>query len=225
MVTTTKQVLLAGSEIETALFWRQRDFFQGPWWQNEEKLKTAYEMLLEESQSRNMTIITLAEDYNYFDYFGYANTRVYALQAMIGDLRTGVYSASTMVALQNVYISKNVDFTFDEPELTPDNIKVIWEWYGGYSEFSKKGAYLLENGLGDIIEGVTTLGVAYYGTRSVETVSVTENITESARQNKTVWTGKDKYVPELANEIEGKFPGRVKAVERIIYDANGNRYL
>ena len=94
---------------------------------------------------------------------------------MIGDLRTGVYSASTMVALQNVYISKSVDFTFDEPELTPDNIKVIWEWYGGYSEFSKKGAYLLENGLGDIIEGVTTLGVAYYGYESAEGSSAGES--------------------------------------------------
>ena len=32
----------------------------------------------------------------------------------------------------------------------------------------------------------------------------------------TVWVGKDPYVPELANSIEAKFPGRVQAVERDI---------
>ena len=36
-----------------------------------------------------------------------------------------------------------------------------------------------------------------------------------------VWTGHDKYVPELANAIESKYPGRVVAVEKIIKDADG----
>lgn len=38
---------------------------------------------------------------------------------------------------------------------------------------------------------------------------------------KTVWTGKDKYVPELANAIEQKFPGKVKSVERLLYGEDG----
>lgn len=38
---------------------------------------------------------------------------------------------------------------------------------------------------------------------------------------KNMWTGKDKYVPELANAIEEKFPGKVKAVEKLFYDNNG----
>ncbi len=37
----------------------------------------------------------------------------------------------------------------------------------------------------------------------------------------TVWTGKDKYVSELANAIEQKYPGRVKVVERIIKGTDG----
>lgn len=148
IVTTTKQALLAGSEIEPALFWRQRDFFQGHWWQNEQNLTFAYDMLLKESESRHMTIITLAEAFDYYNCFGYANTRLYALQELIGDTRTGVYGASTMQALQNVYLSRGVEADFYEPELTPDNLKVIWDWYGDCSEFWRKGAYLLENGWG-----------------------------------------------------------------------------
>ena len=37
----------------------------------------------------------------------------------------------------------------------------------------------------------------------------------------TVWIGKDKYVPELANAIEQMFPGRVKGVEKIIKSLDG----
>ena len=37
----------------------------------------------------------------------------------------------------------------------------------------------------------------------------------------TIWTGKDKYVPELANAIEQKFPGRIQAVEKLVYGKDG----
>ena len=50
------------------------------------------------------------------------------------------------------------------------------------------------------------------------TKSVDDVVAELVKQ---VWTGKDKYVPELANIIEEKFPGKVKAVERVIYDSDG----
>ena len=38
---------------------------------------------------------------------------------------------------------------------------------------------------------------------------------------KHIWSGKDKYVPELANAIEKKYPGRVRAVEKIIKGSDG----
>lgn len=44
-VTSTKQALLAGINIEPALFWRQRDSFEGKWWQDKESFNLAYEML------------------------------------------------------------------------------------------------------------------------------------------------------------------------------------
>ena len=172
MVTSTKQALLAGSEIEPALFWRQRDFFNGNWWQNEDDLTTAYEMLLKESQSRNMTIITLAMDYNYFDYFGYANTRVYALQALIGEGRTGVYDPATMTTLRNVLLSQYAEFDFEDPELTPDTLKAIRNWYDNSSEIGKQGTYFWENGWGNIISGGLSLGVAYSATRPVKVSNV-----------------------------------------------------
>ena len=42
--------------------------------------------------------------------------------------------------------------------------------------------------------------------------------------NPIVWDGKDPYVPELANAIENKFPGRVQAVEKIVYLPDGVAY-
>ncbi len=178
-VTSTKQALLAGSEIEPALFWRQKDFFQGHWWQNEDDLTTAYKMLLKESKSRNMTIITLAQDYDYFDYFGYANTRLYTLQALIGTGRTGTYEAETMTALRAVLISQYAEFDLDTPELTPDNIRAIRNWYNNSSEIGKQGTYYWENGWGNIITGIAILGVGIYAGRPVKVSSVNEGSLES----------------------------------------------
>ena len=55
--------------------------------------------------------------------------------------------------------------------------------------------------------------------------SSSENVPDAVEGSKTgkIWIGNDKYVPELANAIEARFPGQIKAVERVIFDANGNR--
>ena len=204
MVTSTKQALLAGSEIEPALFWRQRDFFNGNWWQNEDDLTTAYEMLLKESQSRNMTIITLAMDYNYFDYFGYANTRVYALQALIGEGRTGVYDPATMTTLRNVLLSQYAEFDFEDPELTPDTLKAIRNWYDNSSEIGKQGTYFWENGWGNIISGGLSLGVAYSATRPVKTRGVTENITETGGNDISLDEGLGTYEKQKGHHVMAK---------------------
>ncbi len=44
---------------------------------------------------------------------------------------------------------------------------------------------------------------------------------EFMEEDTKIWTGKDKYVPELANMIEQKYPGRVQGVEKIITGNNG----
>ena len=201
MVTSTKQALLAGSEIEPALFWRQRDFFNGNWWQNEDDLTIAYEMLLKESQSRNMTIITLAMDYNYFDYFGYANTRVYALQALIGEGRTGVYDPATMTTLRNVLLSQYAEFDFEDPELTPDTLKAIRNWYDNSSEIGKQGTYFWENGWGDIISGGLSLGVAYSLTRPVKVSTPSES---SSKPVDIELKHKEGWTPVQKAEAEAK---------------------
>lgn len=174
MVTSTRQALLAGSEIEPALFWRQRDFFNGNWWQNEEKLTRAYEMLLKESESRHMTGTTLIADYNYYDNFGYANTRVYTLQALIGAERTGIFDISTLDTLETVLISQNVDISSGMVELTPSNLKAARNWYDNQVEILKEGAYQLENGWGDILKGFFILGVGF-AYRDVEVPSASKN--------------------------------------------------
>lgn len=135
---------------------------------------TIYEMLLKESESRHMTITTLAEDYNYYDGFGYANTRLYTLQELIGDERTGIYNASTMRALQNVYISQGVEADIYEPELTPDNLREVKSWYDNENELMKPGAYQLENGWGDIFKEffILEIGIAY---RDVEVPNTDES--------------------------------------------------
>ena len=53
-----------------------------------------------------------------------------------------------------------------------------------------------------------------------EASEVVEDVIENTAK-KVIWTGKDKYVPELANVIEEKFPGKIKAVERLLYDSDG----
>jgi RHS repeat-associated protein len=249
MVTSTKQALLAGSEIEPALFWRQRDFFNGNWWQNEDDLTTAYEMLLKEPQSRNMTIITLAMDYNYFDYFGYANTRVYALQALIGEGRTGVYDPATMTTLRNVLLSQYAEFDFEDPELTPDTLKAIRNWYDNSSEIGKQGTYIWENGWGNIISGTLLMGAGYYATRPVKGWSVrasdfTKPETESngtarrtgadrsAKYSDTWQSGSVKdAINKFASGSEPVYTDSGKIIYRnnstgieVVYDSNGNYY-
>lgn len=126
-----------------------------------------------------MTIITLAQDYDYFDYFGYANTRLYTLQALIGTGRTGTYEAETMTALRAVLISQYAEFDLDTPELTPDNIRAIRNWYNNSSEIGKQGTYYWENGWGNIITGIAILGVGIYAGRPVKVSSVNEGSLES----------------------------------------------
>lgn len=122
-----------------------------------------------------MTIITLAMDYNYFDYFGYANTRIYTLQALIGEGRTGVYDSATMTTLRNVLLTQYADFDFDDPELTQDTLEAIRNWYDNSSELGKKGTYIWENGWGNIISGVLLIGESYYATRPVKTSTTNES--------------------------------------------------
>lgn len=57
-----------------------------------------------------------------------------------------------MQALQNVYLSRGIEADLYAPELTPDNLEVIWDWHDNENRIMRKGAYLLENGLGDVIE-------------------------------------------------------------------------
>ncbi len=198
-VTSTKQALLAGSEIEPALFWRQKDFFQGHWWQNEDDLTTAYKMLLKESKSRNMTIITLAQDYDYFDYFGYANTRLYTLQALIGTGRTGTYEAETMTALRAVLISQYAEFDLDTPELTPDNIRAIRNWYNNSSEIGKQGTYYWENGWGNIITASAILGMGIYANRPAK-VSKANNSGNSDISNPSSKSGSDSNISDTPSK-------------------------
>ena len=191
----SKQAQLSGSEMEPALFWRQRDFFLGHWWQDEEKLTRAYEMLLKESESRHMTGTTLIADYNYYDNVGYANTRVYTLQALIGAERTGIFDISTLDTLETVLISQNVDIGSGMIELTPTNLKAVRNWYDNQIEILKEGAYQLENGWGDILKGIGILVIGY-AYRDVEVPSASEGNSAYTTGNEPV------YNQQVLKEIE-----------------------
>ena len=129
MVTSTKQALLAGSDIEPALFWRQKDFFEGKWWQDKESFNLAYEMLLREVSSNEMSLIDLAEQFNYFDNFGYQNTRLSTVQVLIGVTADGIYDAHTMQAINSALSTLNADFNNDNPVINKETLESLKSWY------------------------------------------------------------------------------------------------
>ena len=55
----------------------------------------------------------------------------------------------------------------------------------------------------------------------LEMYKINEGTLSESTGSTVVWTGKDKYVPELANEIERNFPGRVQAVEKLVRNSEG----
>ena len=172
--TGTKQALLAGSEIEPALFWRQRDFFQRAWYQDEETFNLAYQMLLKEAGTSNLSVISLAEMYDYFDYFGYANTRLATLQALVGAEVTGVYYGQELSAVGSILISQGVEYNSWNPKLTQSTLKELKDWYDSCNKTVRKLSYELDNGWGDVISGVTYLSVATVANQQAKAPKVSE---------------------------------------------------
>mgnify|MGYP001092704987 CR=1 FL=1 len=176
--TSTKQALLAGSEIEPALFWRQRDFFQRAWYQDEETFNLAYQMLLKEAGTSNLSVISLAEMYDYFDYFGYTNTRLATLQALVGAEVTGVYYGQELSAVGSILISQGVEYNSWNPKLTQSTLKELKDWYDSCNKTVRKISYEIENGWGYVISGVTYLSVATVANQQAKAPKVSEGGSE-----------------------------------------------
>ena len=181
--TSTKQALLAGSEIEPALFWRQRDFFQRAWYQDEETFNLAYQMLLKEAGTSNLSVISLAEMYDYFDYFGYMNTRLATLQALVGAEVTGVYYGQELSAVGSILISQGVEYNSWNPKLTQSTLKELKDWYDSCNKTVRKISYEIENGWGYVITGVTYLSVATVANQQAKAQSVGEGGTNLIPEN------------------------------------------
>lgn len=97
-------------------YWNQEDgYFDGNWWQDETKLEKAYEYLKKETEIKKLTMLGLAERFEY----GKTDNRMYALQAIIGTSRTGVYDSDTMITLKSVLSSQGIeDYDTNNPALT-----------------------------------------------------------------------------------------------------------
>ncbi|MEH2960567.1 RHS repeat-associated core domain-containing protein, partial [Candidatus Merdisoma sp. JLR.KK006] len=173
-VTSTKQALMAGSEIEPALFWRQKDFFYNGWYQKEENFEIAYQMLLKEARYSNFSVVSLAEMFDYFDYFGYENTRLSTLQALVGDIVTGQYYGRELSAVQSILISQKVTHYSDNPKLTQATLEALKDWYDSGNKSVRQFSYLWGNGLGDVVMGAATLGTVALANRPVKTSNTRE---------------------------------------------------
>ena len=109
-----------------------------------------------------------------------------------------------MTTLRNVLLSQYAEFDFEDPELTPDTLKAIRNWYDNSSEIGKQGTYIWENGWGSIISGGLSLGVAYSATRPVKTRGVTENITETGGNDISLDEGLGTYEKQKGHHVMAK---------------------
>ena len=82
-------------------------------------------MLLREVSSNEMSLIDLAEQFNYFDNFGYQNTRLSTVQVLIGVTADGIYDAHTMQAINSALSTLNADFNNDNPVINKETLESL----------------------------------------------------------------------------------------------------
>lgn len=98
-----------------------------------------------------------------------------------------------MATLRNVLLSQNAEFDFEMPEITPYTLKAIRNWYDNSSVIGRKGTYIWENDLDEIVNGIFLAELAYANSLS-QTPSVNNSSTGNSGGNTTKGNGETKIL-------------------------------
>ena len=146
-------------------YWNRGDgYFEGNWWQDEEKLKEAVGILeLEALLLGKIDLLGIASAYKNTEQ----NNRMYALEALSNALREGVHGDGLHNALENhfamteqAYADKNYSLNYADLQYLKKKYEEI---------IYKKMGKQLEGGWGDVIDGLMLLGGAVIIKKIAET--------------------------------------------------------
>ena len=184
-------------------YWNRTDgYFDGLWWQDENKLREAAAVIRSE--------IRYTGSYQLNTNLGYKswssdpkeiNKRMIAIQALSNTSRTGYYDEGTLAAIETHMALYDMDFsnhTLDEKKLD-----VIIERYGEI--LFKDSGNKLESGWGDVIDGVMLLGGGYSLSRGTVIKGTGKTVVEEVPKTKT---------PINPNPFKGKTPTEIDKMLR-----------
>jgi hypothetical protein len=136
-------------------YWNRTDgYFDGFWWQDDTKINEATSMLeLEIDVKGSISMINLKRE-----------REMLAIQELANAERTRYYDEGTLAALENNLTVKGLDYTEKNHSIDKETLEALKERHDKVI-FNKAGD-VLEGGLGDVISGLSLLGLGAVATIS-----------------------------------------------------------
>lgn len=150
-------------------FWNRKDgFFSGRWWQDPDKMDEAYRMLQEELKAKKrINLVDLSVNNE--------SLKILFLQELVnGNVKDG-YGDALLNAMQNGLVAVGLDTS--PYEISPRSLYELKKRYD--KNPYKKANHVMQNGWGDIADGILMLGfgVAYSWSDSFYNNTFTEKTT------------------------------------------------